>query len=202
MNWVSVGPVSIPVSWAAIVSAFLITGMFLFITRKKAASDWYGDAVFTFIVTWKLSVVIFHLKTIIANPMNIIYFNGGVKGYGLGIAGALLYTIFSKKRSIRYSEVVLSWLLTVAAYELVYGVFNETVVGLVVVQFLVNLVLLVVAIIKAPSRLWMLQIIILFTGIQGLFYTLKADLLSLPIATYVLLAIFFYFWRKNRGDDH
>lgn len=201
MKWVSVGPVSVPTSWAAIVSAFLITGAYLFITKKKAASDWYGNAIFTFIVTWKLSVILFYLKMTLANPLNILYFNGGVKGYGLGILGALLYTVLSKRRSvIGFSEAMLSWIITVSVYELVYGILNEEAIIMIIIQFLVNLVLVVLNIIKTPDRKWLMQIMVLFTSMQGLFYTLKADLFSLPMATYGLLAIFFYFWRK-RGDD-
>ncbi|MFS0646100.1 hypothetical protein [Siminovitchia sp. 179-K 8D1 HS] len=202
MRWVSLGPVSVPTSWAAMVLAFLITGAFLFITKKKAALNWYENAIFIFIVTWKLSVIIFHPKMAIANPMTILYFNGGVKGYGIGLAGALLYTTFSKKGAIiRYSELALSWILAVSTYELVYGVFKEIGALVVAIQLIINLALLTLLIIKAPNRLWMLQIITLFTCVQGIFYTLKANLLSLPMATYLIFVIFFYFWSRNRGGQ-
>lgn len=148
-------------------------------------------------------MILFHLKMTLANPLNILYFNGGVKGYGLGILGALIYTVFSKKRrsAIGFSEAMLSWIITVSVFELVYGILNEEAILMIIIQFLANLVLVVLTIIKTPDRKWLMQIMVLFTSMQGLFYTLKADLFSLPMATNILLLIFFYFFGRNRGDN-
>lgn len=147
-------------------------------------------------------MILFHLKMTLANPLNILYFNGGVKGYGLGIFGVLLYTIYSKRRSaIGFSEAMLSWIITVSVYELVYGILNDEAIMMIIIQFLTNLVLLVLTILKTPDKKWLMQIIVLFTCMQGLFYTLKADLFSLPMATNILILIFFYFLCRNRGDN-
>lgn len=201
MKWFSLGPVTVPATWAAIVAAFIITSAFLFVRKKKALGDWYGNVIFTFILTWKLSVIIFHFKLTINNPSNILYFNGGMKGYWLGIAAAILYTIYSKKKLISsYGEIILSWILTVTVYELVLGILNQATIWLTLSQFFINLVFLSLAISKKENHRWMLQIVILVTCLQGLAYSLKANFLSVPIATYGLLALFFAFLMKKRRE--
>ncbi|MBN8202781.1 hypothetical protein LG291_26460 (plasmid) [Cytobacillus firmus] len=200
MKWFSVGPVTVPASWAAILAAFIVTSAFLFVNKKKAVGDWYGNVIFAFILTWKLSVVIFDFKLTINNPSNILYFNGGIKGYWLGITVAILYTIYKKRKLILwYGEIILSWIWTVTVYELIIGILNQATIWLTISQFVINLVFLSLAISKKENQQWMLQIIILFTFLQGLAYSLKADFLSVPMATYGLLVLFITFLMKNRG---
>jgi len=203
LKWVSLGPVSVPASWAAMLVAFLITGTFLAISKKKATSDWYGNAIFIFIMTWKLSVIIFQFKMSIANPMTILYFNGGTKGYWLGIAGVITYTVLMKRRSETesFNNPILAWIMTVSAYELVIGMLDEGAIWLTLSQFVINLLFLILIIFRKEKSQWQLELLILFTCIQGLVYSLKGDFFSVPVATYGVLAVFFSFWLIKGGNN-
>lgn len=183
---------------------FLNNGIVFVHKQKKVASDWYGNVIFIFIMTWKLSVIIFQFKIAVANPMTIIYFNGGTKGYWLGIAGAIIYTIFMKRKLMeddRYFNPTLAWILTISAYELVIGILNEGAVWLTLGQFAINLVFLFLIIFKKEKSQWQVQLLILFTCIQGLVYSIKGEVFSVPMATYGLLTVFFSFWLMKRGDN-
>ena len=96
---VSIGSVTVQASWVAIVSAILITSLFLYVRKEKVIADWYSNAVFLFILTWKLSVILFQFKMAISHPLTLLYFNGGMKGYWLGIAAIGIYTFFKLKKT-------------------------------------------------------------------------------------------------------
>ncbi|MBS4223149.1 hypothetical protein [Lederbergia citrea] len=186
MDWVSIGSLTIPASWAAMVLAFLLTFIFLYIRRDKVVADWYGNAIFIFIFTWKLSVVLFQLKLTISNPLNILYFNGGIKGYWLGLAVAIIYTVFKRKSDLERSGYALSWLLTVVFYEAIYGFFIGDSLTLIVIQLIVGIGFLVAVIYKSNQ----IQLLILFIGVQGLAYSIKNELLSTTMATYFIVTVF------------
>ncbi|MFK4997227.1 hypothetical protein ACI2OX_05345 [Bacillus sp. N9] len=44
-----------------------------------------------------MSVIVFQLPFVIANPMTILYFNGGIKGYWLAIIAVCMYLYVTKK---------------------------------------------------------------------------------------------------------
>lgn len=64
-------------------------GLFIvwLILRVQFSEKWagvYGDAVFTFIVVWKFSIIVTDFKAVIAQPFSLLYFNGGTMGVLLG----------------------------------------------------------------------------------------------------------------------
>lgn len=124
MNWYTIGSFTFPASWAAIVISFLLTGIILrLLFKKQNIVDLYGNAVFIFIIIWKLSIVIFDFKTTISNPMTIVYFHGGLKGYWLGIMTVCIYLIYiCYKKHCFYQEkaiMVFAWMMTVSIYWIV-----------------------------------------------------------------------------------
>lgn len=135
--------------------------------------------------------------------MTILYFNGGAKGYWLGIVGAIIYTIIMKRKLItidKHFNPVLAWIVTVSTYELAIGILNEGALWLIMFQFVINLVILFLLICKKEKIKLQVQLLILFTCIQGLVYSFKGEFFSSPVATYALLTVFFSFWSIKKGE--
>ena len=189
---------TVQASWVAIVSAILITSLFLYVRKEKVIADWYSNAVFLFILTWKLSVILFQFKMAISHPLTLLYFNGGMKGYWLGIAAIGIYTFFKLKRT---SSVIIPWILTAAMYEFISKILGESHLWLTISQLTVNMVFLVFVIRSKGQLPWRIQLLILFTFIQGFIYSISGELLSVPMVTYVVIAIFLSFFTRNRGVD-
>ncbi|WP_175990264.1 hypothetical protein [Bacillus sp. Marseille-Q1617] len=194
-QWYNIGAFTFPGSWAATVSAFVITFLFLFFWNKKA-SDWYSNAVFYFILTWKLSVIVVDFGTVIKHPLTILYFHGGTAGYWMGITAVLIYT-FIKKENPRH--VIAAWVMTVLVYEGVFDILQGTFIfgG---AQLILNSVLLLVLLKKlgrADQRVWGMQILIIFTLIQLLMNSFGGFEIGTPTLTYIVLAIVLLYLQKR-----
>lgn len=189
VRWYSIGALTFPASWGAIFSAFVLISLVLHFYRNKKLSDWYGNAIFIFLALWKLSVILFQFKLSIANPFNILYFHGGLKGYWLGIIGVVLYTVYNTHRNpLPRAEMIQTWAYTVMVYEMAFIIWN----GEAVVYFLIQGIIAGIFIWLFKLRqATMTQLLILFTCSQGLFYSFKTELVSVSMGTYVVMCIFF-----------
>ncbi|HEY4554269.1 MAG TPA: hypothetical protein VIG80_13850 [Bacillaceae bacterium] len=197
MKFVLLGAVSIPIAWVAMAAAFLITGAYLAIIRKKATADWYGNAVLAFVFVWKLSVILFDFRMVLDHPISILYFHGGSKGFWLGIAAAILYIVMSKKK---FSDATFAWLLTISIYELLFGLLNQDALWILIPQLAANSLFVYLVQSKHHYR-WQVQALILFTFVQALVYSLRGELFSEPVIVCGWFALFFAIWLKKRSAD-
>lgn len=200
MEWYSIGSVTFPASWGGILGALALGSLYTFLRRDKAVSDWYGNALFIFIVAWKLSVVLFDFPIVIRNPITILYFHGGLKGYGIGIAAALVYTFLWWRKNGKAHQLVEAWLFTVLAYELGFALLNHGAPILLAAQAAVNILLLYMFH-KNSKGAWRFQLLVLFTGWQAIIYSLQSNILSAPMITYAALAVFFGYILSYRRTD-
>lgn len=186
VKWYSIGSLSFPASWAAIAAAFIGAYLFLRLQRKKRIADVYSNAFFIFFVTWKLSVILFHFQTTIRNPLSIIYFNGGIKGYWLGVAAAFLYLILSAKKADIPEKGfhIQVWVLIITVYELVFYLLNDGHILLSGLHLAGNIIIFVLMKRKMGNILFSIQLLVLFTCFQALIYSLAGNLVSVPIMTY------------------
>ncbi|MEK3887962.1 hypothetical protein [Bacillus sp. FSL K6-3431] len=191
--WLSIGSLSFPVSWVAIVIAFFLTTGMLLLLKKKHIADYYGNAIFIFIITWKLSVILFQFKFSIQNPLTILYFNGGIKGFWLGlIAGCIYLFIIGKRKKqaeMSIGDIFQVWLMTFSIYEIVISIVDDYPLLFRVILILINFGFVVMAILKNNQIRWLQQLLILFTVIQLLIYSVMDRLFSVPIMTYIIVVI-------------
>ncbi|MCA1055330.1 hypothetical protein LCM10_10070 [Rossellomorea aquimaris] len=185
--WYNIGAFTFPGSWAALVMAFIITFIALFFWNKKA-SDWYSNAVFYFILIWKLSVIVVDFGTVIKHPLTILYFNGGITGYWLGIAAILVYTLVKK---VNPHHAIVAWFLTVLVYEGVFDILlGKYMIG--PAQLIVNGILLFFLLKKmkdAGGEVWVPQLLIMFTLFQMLMNSFGGFSMNTPMLTYILVAV-------------
>ena len=186
MKWYTIGPLSFPASWAAIGTAFLLTSLYFVIQRKKAVADDMGNAFFIFFLIWKLSVILLQFSTVIKNPLMILYFNGGWKGYALGMAGAFIYLCVKVLQNrLNSSLLVEAWMFSVLVYELAFYLLNARHILMGSIHILGAILFFLWTRKKAGQTIWQLQLLILFTCFQAFIYSFKGDMLSAPMATYV-----------------
>ena len=82
-----IGSLTVPSTWIALITAFVVAYSAVRIRIGKYTADILLDAVFYFIIVWKLSVIFTNFNTVIKSPLSIIYFDGGILGFYLGLAG-------------------------------------------------------------------------------------------------------------------
>ncbi|RST61259.1 hypothetical protein D5F11_004255 [Siminovitchia terrae] len=205
MKWYSVGSLSFPASWVAIAFAFIGAYLYLRLTQEKQAADLYSNAFFILILTWKLSVILFQFETIIKNPFSIVYFNGGMKGYWLGIAAAFLYFFLSEKKSQVQENTlhVKVWIVIITVYELVFYLLNKEHILFAGLQLIGGIAFFMLLNKNSGNPIWGIQILVFFTCFQGLIYSLEGNLLSVPIATYTsgTLLIAWTAWKGSRKNQ-
>ncbi len=203
--WLSIGSLSFQASWAAITIAFFLTTALLYLFKEKSFADYYSNAIFIFILTWKLSVILFQFKLSIQNPFTILYFNGGIRGYWLGIAASLIYLFIASKgkkqcpANININGLFQSWLMTVSIYELIMSIFQDHNWWFMVILILINMSFIVMTVLKSKQIQWQYQLVILFTSIQVLIYSIMNNLFSAPIITYILIAVLLSIIKRIRG---
>lgn len=199
MKWYTIGSISFPVSWAAVAIAFLLSLLYLRAGGHKKETELWGNAIFYFIITWKFSFILINMGTAFSHPLSILYFNGGIKGYWLGLAVAFAYLVWKKKKvSVHLMSLVPAWIAAIAVYEVSFYLLNNMHIMMAGIQFAGGIGVLL-ALRKAQGQAG--QIIVLFTFWELLLHSFAGTLLSVPVLTYVaggsvmLLAI----WNK-RGE--
>ncbi|QTC40247.1 hypothetical protein I7V34_13740 [Bacillus sp. V3] len=185
-QWYNIGAFTFPGSWAAVIASFLLTFLFLFFWNRKAG-DWYSNAVFYFILTWKLSIIIVDFQTVIKHPLTILYFHGGTTGYWLGIAVVLIYT-FVKKENPYHAAA--AWMLTVLVYEGVFDFLHGSYMtgGLQLAFNLILFFFLLKKISGADKRIWSIQILTIFTLAQLLLNAFGGFEIGTYLLTYITVS--------------
>ncbi|MBN8193929.1 hypothetical protein JI667_17405 [Bacillus sp. NTK074B] len=188
--WYSIGSFTFPSSWGAILASFFLTYLFLYFWNRTS-SDWYSNAVFYFLITWKLSVIVVDFQTVITHPLTILYFHGGRMGYWLGILTALLYLFL--KRGVSTSVLIAAWVSTMVFFEFVYRLLELDVLS-GVIQFIINSTLFLLLLKKSRGEkreVWIVQLVVVFTLLQLLFQSLNEGFIFTTVTwTYIVVMIY------------
>lgn len=172
------------------MGACLLTTIGLYILKKKSLADWYGNAIFIWLLTWKFTVLLFQFPLILAQPLTILYFDGGIKGYWLGLFVTGLYALYKiKYQSLRVSDIYQTWICSMIFYEILYAILNYGSFLWTGIQMFIG-ILFLVFVSKKNQFIWKEQLLILYTGVQAILYSVHDTLLSIPMVTYLLMAIF------------
>lgn len=120
--------VTVPSSWIAVIAGFLLAWLAVRVKFGKLVADVVGDAFFTIIIVWKLSVIMTDFQVVIQSPASILYFNGGLFGFLAGIVvAALLFVVSRKPKPI---EMTHGFLLAVigaqSGYQLTMAMLNTS----------------------------------------------------------------------------
>ncbi|MFE3574331.1 hypothetical protein [Lysinibacillus sp. NPDC059133] len=149
-EWFSVRALTFPATAIALLVAFFIVWLVLRVQFPKKWAGVYGDAIFTFILVWKFSIIVTDFKAVIAQPFALLYFNGGTIGVFLGVMAASLQ-LWWKRQKIHFDETGIaacSWaiILTQSGYQWLVVLLNDNptnseVITLIVLSALTVLIL-------------------------------------------------------------
>ncbi|MBN8199991.1 hypothetical protein [Bacillus sp. NTK034] len=114
-----IGPLLVKYEWALVLLSAIVAYFTIANTLrdngeyKKIFLNVIINAVLIGFFTYKFSSILFQTKTILSNPMGILYFSGGSKGTMLGAFLALFYLV---KEMMKYKYPLKNWI-----YGIVYG---------------------------------------------------------------------------------
>ncbi|MFJ7732287.1 hypothetical protein ACIQXF_10380 [Lysinibacillus sp. NPDC097231] len=128
-EWFSIRTLTLPAAAVALLVAFFIVWLVLRVQYSKKWSGVYGDAIFTFILVWKFSVIVTDFKAVIAQPFALLYFNGGTVGVFLGVLAVLLQ-LWWKQPKLQFDAtgvIACSWaiILTQSIYQWLMVLLND-----------------------------------------------------------------------------
>lgn len=206
-----IGKVSIASSWVALILSFLFAYSVVRWKYGKPAADLLSDAIFYFIIVWKLSVVLTDFKTVIQMPLSIIYFHGGMVGVILGIIAAAINVFWALKKGRLNGQqsmgLLLGTVFILSIYQVLMVFFNEGpfVISVVTVA-LFGIFSLVVLLMSDRFEEMPVQLIVLLMMLHVFISALQpAGLFQTPMFAAVLmgsfLALLFYYHRKNHLEE-
>ncbi len=128
-EWFSIRTLTLPATAVALLVAFFLVWLVIRVQYQKKWAGVYGDAVFTFILVWKFSVIVTDFKVVIAQPFALLYFNGGTIGVFLGVMAVSLQLWWNRKK-IHFDETGIaacSWaiILTQTSYQCLVVLLND-----------------------------------------------------------------------------
>lgn len=147
-NYYHIASVTIPSTWIALIVACAAAYIGMRMKFGKNHAERFGDAVFSVIIIWKLSVIITHFNTVIHAPISIVYFNGGLVGFCLGLAFvAFRFALDMQKGQIDRNGLVVLFAGAVAAFAIFQVMMTVLNSGSIFVKLMTVIVFLGVAII-------------------------------------------------------
>lgn len=168
-EWYSIRALTLPATAVALLVAFFIVWLVLRVQFPKKWAGVYGDAIFTFIIVWKFSIIVTDFKAVIAQPFALLYFNGGTIGVFLGVMAASLQ-LWWKRQKIQFDATGIaacSWaiILTQSIYQWLVVLLNDNqttseVITLLVLSTLTVLILWKITAIKRALILYTIGLMI------------------------------------------
>ncbi len=173
-HYFTIGNLSVPSSWIALIVAFVVAYSAVRVRFGKKYAEALSDAFFYLIIVWKLSVVITDFSSVIRSPLSLIYFNGGVVGFYLGLAFIAGKVLLDSKKGQLTAEGIRVLLM-----------------GAVVVQamFQVMMVLL------NEGQLVVQVVTVVGFTLFALFYWIKGDGTALFIGLFMTVHVFVAAWQ-------
>nr|WP_283778205.1 hypothetical protein [Lysinibacillus sp. D4A1_S13] len=175
-EWYSIRALTLPATAVALLITFFIVWLILRVQFSKKWSEVYADAIFTFLIVWKLSLLVTDFKAVVNNPMSLLYFNGGTIGVYLGVIVVSLQ-IWRKRHNLQFEKqdiIPCSWaiILTQSIYQMIVVLLNDNTTSSEIITLVVLSVLTIIILWKLAA---MKQALLLYTVgylIVALFQTL------------------------------
>ncbi|OCA89071.1 hypothetical protein [Pseudobacillus wudalianchiensis] len=184
MNWFTIGSLTIPAAQLAVLAAFVITALVLWLKKERYILDIYVNAIFLFVAVWKASVLLFSFAIVKQAPLSILYFNGGWKGIWLGLIAVGIYVV-RRCRKEKQAQAVWTWMVVITFFELAVSLLTGQAGLLAFIQSGGSIVLLAIPLGQVSKTIW------LFTLWQLLFESLTAELFSNSSLLYIGAMLFF-----------
>lgn len=123
MTYVTLGQFNIPIAWLAFLIAIFYSD---FRSRKAdvATNKLLEHLVFTYILVWKFSYILFSLSDFLKAPLSLVYFDGGLRGHVLALV-VLAFVLYRKRQILVWTDVWTYWARVVAIFSVISFGFQE-----------------------------------------------------------------------------
>lgn len=118
MSYIQIGNISVKTEWGAFILALFLIMLAEKLVHKKSGSM-FQDALFNYIIVWKLSYILFEWPMFIKNPISALYFSGGIWGHILAVIVASIILIYRSKKQSRTLDWN-GWLYSFTEFYLVF----------------------------------------------------------------------------------
>ncbi|MGN7476351.1 hypothetical protein ACTHOQ_00740 [Solibacillus silvestris] len=122
MNYLTIGQVTIPITWLAFTIAILYSGL-----RMKQTDRFTNKTIeqllLVYIIIWKLSYVFFSTAAFLQEPLSFLYFDGGMKGHVSALTGIMII-LYKKRELLDWETLWLYWARFAAVYFVLYYAFS------------------------------------------------------------------------------
>lgn len=200
-EWYSIQALTLPATAIALLVAFFIVWFILRMQFSKRWAGVYGDAIFTFMIVWKFSLIVTDFRAVIAQPLTLIYFNGGTVGIYLGMAAVIVQFVWKKHKIQLDGEGVTAgiWaiLLTQSIYQWFVVLLNDNPVKSEVVTLLVLSILTIFILWKMTARTKALMIYTVGLMIVAAFQ--PQGLWQTAVGISIMLLVLGYTWIQQVG---
>lgn len=173
-HYFTIGSLSVPSSWIALIVAFVVAYSAVRVRYGKKYAEALSDAFFYLIIVWKLSVVITDFSSVIRSPLSLIYFDGGLVGFYLGLAFIAGKVLLDGKKGRLTAEGIRVLLMGAVVVQAVFQVM----------MVLLNEGQLIVQVVTVAA----------FT-LFALFYWIKGDGTVLFIGLFMAVHVFVVVWQ-------
>lgn len=125
MSYVPILHLTVPAVWISILLAAAAVSLLMRAAIGHKPGEWYWNALALYILTWKLSYIVFNLQHFLDMPLSILYFNGGLYGHLLAIALLIGYLAVAQRNHAAVAEqAATAWLLFFLAYQSILHYFE------------------------------------------------------------------------------
>ncbi|WP_143331883.1 hypothetical protein [Domibacillus antri] len=188
MEFIQIANVTLPIQQPAVIAALFGAWLYTRIQYGKSFSEQISNAAFLFVIVWKGSILLFQFPLVIKAPMSLLYFNGGIYGFWLGLAAAFFYAYVKKMPS---SKTAGAWAAIVVLYPLSLSFLSASFTIWDAVQAAGSILFFFVA----KEGLERALTLLLFW--QLLFLSADGRLFSMESLVYIVVTVYFIFWRKK-----
>ncbi len=203
-----VGQITVLSSWIALIVGFIAAYAAVRIRFGKQSADVLLDAIFYFVLVWKLSVLITDFKIVIKWPLSILYFHGGRVGFYLGLVAAGFAVFRAVRKKHLQSKAQLGLFFGVVVIQVVYQVLmvlvndNPFAAELMTVMLFAAFMLFIWLVIKNPDYS-SVQLALLFMAMHAFVAAFQpAGLVGTSVVATWLLSLFFILLQfKGRHMD-
>ncbi|WP_397537267.1 hypothetical protein [Rummeliibacillus pycnus] len=128
-EWYSIRALTMSSSWVALFISFVLMGLLLWILYSKEIASIFSDVALQLILIWKFSVIVTDFSMVIKHPLTILYFNGGMIGFVLGILFIcikLWYKLRQSSFKVEYLQAVfVTSILCSSMYQILMTFLND-----------------------------------------------------------------------------
>jgi hypothetical protein len=202
MTYIQLGSLMIPSAWITVFLSLFITPVLFKGLFKKKVEDWYWNGFFVYILTWKVSYILFNLMLFLETPVSILYFNGGMKGTILALVVLSLYLFFVARK--KYAAIVGESGQVFLMFLLSYGLINSIVEGRSTEAILHFIVLtgyfLILYFKKVEKMLILTQVYVVIIMLDLLITSVFQSLFTLEVLNFTWIGITILILISKKGE--